>query len=177
MCRLPELSCPEAGWIRRTAARFHRYCLKYEISPADAYSSAAEDNARPPFRIAERFVNSAQKFLQQITAYARAGINQSQNEQCFKHNAEMVPEAHELFHVRNFGEYVRHADSKRYGAARSVHQIFTDHMRQHRQILHLKSQRSKCLLCGVDSKIIGRMKLVAAINAIMEMNASVSIAP
>lgn len=129
-----------------------------QVHPGNGDDKGADHDARLPVAVAEGFIDLAQQFLQQVAAYAAASVDQRQDEERFEHDAEMVPQAHEVIHAGDLGENVRHADSQGYRAARAVHQIFADHLGQRRQILYIQAELRESFGRRIDGEIIARME-------------------
>ena len=108
--------------------------------------------------IAEFGPYAANEFLQHVTANTCAGIDDCHDEQCFEHDAEMIPVTHERIKTRDVGEDECHADSQRYSTARTMGNVFTNHCVQLRQIDDLHAESIEMFGCGVDSKVIIRNK-------------------
>ena len=97
-----------------------------EVAPRTRKDHRSDDNAGPPLFVRELRPNLAHHFLQEETTNTGAGVHSRQDEHRFKHNGEVVPIGHQIFHKGNLREDVSHANSQRNGAARAGHQAFLD---------------------------------------------------
>ena len=61
-----------------------------------------------------------QRILQHEAADPRAGVEDGENEQRFKHDGEVVPDGHQRFAAQRAREDMRHTQGKRGSAAGAI---------------------------------------------------------
>ena len=75
-------------------------------------------------------------FLQEEAPHAGTGIHSRENKDRFKHDGEVIPVGHQIFHPGDTAEDIGHTDGKTHGAARTGREVFLHFSFKHRQVLH-----------------------------------------
>ena len=127
-----------------------------EVAPGAREDDGRDDDARPPFFVGELRPDLAHHFLQEEAAHAGARVNGRQNEDGFKHDGEVVPVGHQVFHEGDLREDVRHADGERHRAARTGHQRFLNLRFEVREFDDLHAELRELVGRRVDREVVGR---------------------
>src|SRR5216683_2458167 len=75
------------------AAQRINHTLIEKIAPQADDNRARQQNSRHPASAAERFPKAAAEFLHHEASYARSGIEHRKDEERFKHDGEVIPNA------------------------------------------------------------------------------------
>ena len=130
--------------------------MKYNVAPRTGDESGCNQCTGEPVGIGKLRNYAADEFLQHVTTDTSTGIEDCHNEQCFEHDTEVIPVVHEVIKTGNAGEDECHADCQGNGTARTMSNVFTDHMAELRQINYRHVECCKVFSCRVDCKIVVR---------------------